>query len=419
MQALVRRGGVLAVAMAVLVSAWLLQGPRTGVPPVAVEPDASAIAPPTPTSPPPAVLDAPLVAAAVLARHFAPLDPIERALALNEWRAVLAVPLRWATETETAWLALEGDAGGTPRRMPAAGPWVQGEGPVVVAVRREGDPAAAVDWLVVGPAPVPARPAVTDPGTPSTGPVGSALSPSVAPPAGAALLAAAAAAVLIGAALLWRRRPARGVPVPGDALPARPMPSPAADGEEAGDRLASMTCAELPPLLRREVDRLRRQHAHAVGAGDGAIGAAGLQVDFDPWLDAPLWHQPALVRRAVRGLLGQAADRAAAVVVLAVRVEAGEVVLEVDDDGAAPPVPADGWSLPDEPECVFADAVAEWHGGRFDVTASALGGLRRTMRWPATTGPSAPPVPRAAALPPGVPWDRRDPRGGGRRAADR
>jgi hypothetical protein len=167
---------------------------------------------------------------------------------------------------------------------------------------------------------------------------------------------------------------------------------------------------DLAALLRGEVERVRRQCGELPPA-DGAEAAASaaapsrLVIDYDPWLEGPVAHQPALMRRAVRNLLKAAAERATRHVVLSARIEAErEVVIEVDDDGpivfdepadhpetdaAARPanaVPRRSPAADDDGGLAFVSSVAQWHGGRTGVERSPLGGVRCVLRWPVQLG---------------------------------
>jgi hypothetical protein len=158
---------------------------------------------------------------------------------------------------------------------------------------------------------------------------------------------------------------------------------------------------DLAALLRGEVERVRRQFGEPAGMAPGvepSVAEQGLVIDFDPWLDGPVPHQPALMRRAVRNLLKAAAERASRHVVLSARIEGGvDVVVEVDDDGAIvmddEPTPGDSprpatppgvaaAAGEDDGGLAFVSSVAQWHGGRTGMERSPLGGVRCILRWP-------------------------------------
>lgn len=351
-----RAAGVLLALCLVAVLGWRgVIGPAVQFP----VGDWGAGSPEAPTAADP-TLDRTAAVARVLLTHLQGLDPIDRTVALRDWEGALGLGLRWVPPAERPSAAVLRP--GEWRRAPdGATLWL--------AVPRTAELASdAVDLLEVR-----GLPADRTAGRTSDG------------PAAVVLVGTLAAASLLLTALALRRR--------GQRRAHRATLGPFPDGQD------------LAGLLRREVDALRRDRAReaargalAEAPGPSAFAPAGLQIDYDPWLEGPVDHEPALLARAVRGLLAQAARRAQRHLVLSARLEGGrEVVVEIDDDGplggaSDRPPPADGESptgaasdipaVPDDADWIFAEAVAEWHGGRAQLERAPLGGLRRSLRWP-------------------------------------
>ena len=105
------------------------------------------------------------------------------------------------------------------------------------------------------------------------------------------------------------------------------------------------------------------------------------------------------LHRVMQNLVGNGLRHANAVIFLSARIENGEAVLVVEDDG--PGIPEADRARVFEPFTRLDDSrtrstggyglglsivnrIVHWFGGRISVDASeALGGARFTMRWPA------------------------------------
>lgn len=394
-------------------------------------------------------------AATLLVAPLTALDPIDRTLALREWESALGVRLRWAQVADREALSADDQI-----RM-LAGEVVQGGamGGAVPKSSASGVPAPAGLQVFV------AVPRVDASGV--AGPVGSGsdvliVEAPVRVPASNQGLRALPWMVLAGALVAaglfgWQRRraglrarpaevwvrpamaegpsdaadAASAAPVAFEALAveapapeaaaAPPLPSYEASEAAAPPPLPTEDGFDLVGLLRREVEALRRQTAAVRDPSADDRQAGTLLIDFDPWVEGAIPHQPALLARAVRGLLGQAADRAHRHVVLSVRHEGGRVLIEIDDDGESPGIGIGtdrSAGVPDDAEWVFAETVAQWHGGQASAGRAPLGGIRRVIAWPLPASGRDPRAPDEV-WPPGLRRDRRAPATArGRRRSD-
>jgi signal transduction histidine kinase len=157
------------------------------------------------------------------------------------------------------------------------------------------------------------------------------------------------------------------------------------DERGRGERVEAV---DLDDVLLAEARRVRASGLVAVDA----TGIEGARVSGDP----------ALLARAVRNIVDNAARHATSRIALSVRVDAGTAVVHVDDDGSGIP-PADRSRVFERfvrlDEARSRDAggsglglaivahIAAVSGGTVAADASPLGGARLTLQLPAIDGP--------------------------------
>ncbi|HUL95900.1 MAG TPA: ATP-binding protein [Usitatibacter sp.] len=134
---------------------------------------------------------------------------------------------------------------------------------------------------------------------------------------------------------------------------------------------------------RRVREEMRGEHAE-------------VRIETAPGMPASLSCDPKYLTRALVNILRNAVRYARTRVVVSLTRDGGQTVLAVDDDGPGVP-PADRTRL-FEPftrvegsrgrdsggvglGLAIVKSVAEWHGGRAEITDSPLGGARVSIRW--------------------------------------